>query len=176
MGACRAVASGFSRSSLCQAGPNPLELLVGAQANSWSYKLMKANARSNLRFIAFIVALLSFAILPAATATLRSIRSMTSARSDVGDTASQGFGVSDGGIAVGGSIGTGGSQAFTWTSYGGIVGLPNLAGRNHAVSNSANDNGVVVGTAATTLFSLVAGNVAEWCGFAVAVAAGRNAW
>jgi hypothetical protein len=33
----------------------------------------------------------------------------------------------------------GGSQAFSWTLNGGIVGLPNLAGRNHAVSNSAND-------------------------------------
>ena len=71
---------------------------------------------------------------------------------DAGDTASQGFGVSDGGIAVGRSIRTGGSQAFTWTLNGGIIGLPNLAGRSHAVSNSANDNGVVVGTAATTLF------------------------
>jgi hypothetical protein len=70
----------------------------------------------------------------------------------VGDSASQGFGVSDGGIAVGRSIRTGGSQAFTWTLIGGIVGLPNLAGRSHAVSNSANDSGVVVGSAATTLF------------------------
>ena len=60
--------------------------------------------------------------------------------------------MSHGGIAVGRSIRTGGSQAFTWTLNGGIVGLPNLAGRSHAVSNSANDNGVVVGTAATTLF------------------------
>src|SRR6266480_1054120 len=70
----------------------------------------------------------------------------------VGDTASQGFGVSHAAVAVGRSVRTGGSQAFTWTLNGGIVGLPNLAGRNHAVSNSANDNGVVVGTAATTLF------------------------
>ena len=53
---------------------------------------------------------------------------------------------------MGRSIRTGGSQAFTWTLNGGIVGLPNLAGRSHAVSNSANDNGIVVGTAATTLF------------------------
>ena len=30
--------------------------------------------------------------------------------------------------------------------------LPNLPGRSFAVSNSANDNGVVVGTAATTFF------------------------
>jgi hypothetical protein len=70
----------------------------------------------------------------------------------VGDDASQGFGVSRAGIAVGRSVRTGGSQAFTWTLNGGIVGLPNLAGRSYAVSNSANDSGIVVGTAATTLF------------------------
>src|SRR6185503_11129463 len=70
---------------------------------------------------------------------------------DAGDTASQGFGVSHGGIAVGRSIRTGGSQAFTWTLKGGIVGLPNLAGRSHAVANSAAPQ-IVVGTAATTLF------------------------
>jgi len=71
---------------------------------------------------------------------------------DAGDDASQGFGVSPGGIAVGRSIRTGGSQAFTWTVNGGIVGLPNLAGRPYAVSNSANDNGSTVGTAANSLF------------------------
>ena len=66
--------------------------------------------------------------------------------------ASQGFGVSTAGIAVGRSVqGTSASQAFTWTQGGGLVGLPNLAGRNHAVSNDANDSGIVVGTAATTL-------------------------
>jgi uncharacterized membrane protein len=70
----------------------------------------------------------------------------------VGDTASQGFGVSHGGIAVGRSLRTGGAEAFTWTLKGGIVGLPNLAGRSFAVSNSANDTGIVVGTAATTAF------------------------
>jgi len=71
---------------------------------------------------------------------------------DVGDTASQGFGVSRAGVAVGRSLHTGGSEAFTWTLNGGLVGLPNLAGRNYAVSNSANDTGSVVGTAATTAF------------------------
>ena len=45
-----------------------------------------------------------------------------------------------------------GSQAFSWTLGGGIVGLPNLAGRAYAVSNSANDNGMIVGTAADTFF------------------------
>jgi cell division septation protein DedD len=70
---------------------------------------------------------------------------------EVGDTASQGFGVSNAGIAVGRSIRSSGSQAFTWTLNGGIVGLPNLSGRNHAVANSAAPQ-IVVGTAATTLF------------------------
>src|SRR6266446_936379 len=69
-----------------------------------------------------------------------------------GDTASQGFGVSRAGIAVGRSLRTGGSQAFTWTLQGGIVGLPNLPSRSYAVSNSGNDTGIVVGTAATTAF------------------------
>jgi hypothetical protein len=70
----------------------------------------------------------------------------------VGDSASQGFGVSTTGIAVGRSIRTGGAQAFSWTQGGGIVGLPNLAARPFCVSNSANGSGVVVGTCATTLF------------------------
>ena len=70
----------------------------------------------------------------------------------VGDKASQGFGVSPAGIAVGRSLSNSGSQAFTWTINGGIVGLPNLAGRSFCVSNSANDSGVVVGTGATTVF------------------------
>lgn len=70
----------------------------------------------------------------------------------VGDTASQGFGVSGAGIAVGRSFQANGSQAFTWTLKGGIVGLPNLPGRSYCVSNSANDSGTAVGTGATTAF------------------------
>lgn len=69
-----------------------------------------------------------------------------------GDTASQGFGVSTGGVAVGRSVRTGGAQAFSWTQGGGIVGLPNLSGRPFCVSNSANNSGLVAGTCATTLF------------------------
>ena len=69
-----------------------------------------------------------------------------------GDDFSQGFGVSPGGIAVGRSLNNTGSEAFSWTFNGGIVGLPNLAGRSFAVSNSANDSGIIVGTAATTPF------------------------
>jgi uncharacterized membrane protein len=60
--------------------------------------------------------------------------------------------VSHAGIAVGRSVRTDGSQAFIWTLDYGIIGLPNLAGRSYAVSNSANDKGIVVGTAAITLF------------------------
>ena len=71
---------------------------------------------------------------------------------DVGDTFSQGLGVSTEGIAVGRSIRNDGSHAFSWTLNGGIVGLPDLAGRSYCVSNTANDSGSVVGTAATTVF------------------------
>ena len=113
---------------------------------------MKAKAPWNIRFTAITVALLAVATVPAAKAGPPEYQIYDIGVIDAGDTASQGFGVSHGGIAVGRSIRTGGSQAFTWTLNGGIVGLPNLAGRSHAVSNSANDNGVVVGTAATTLF------------------------
>lgn len=69
-----------------------------------------------------------------------------------GDTASQGFGVSVGGVGVGRSFRTGGTQAFSWTQNGGIVGLTNLTGFNYCASNGANDIGFVVGTCATTSF------------------------
>ncbi len=69
-----------------------------------------------------------------------------------GDSASQGFGVSPAGIGVGRSFRSGGTQAFTWTLGGGIVGLPNLSSRSYCVSNSANDSGTVVGTGSTTSF------------------------
>src|SRR3954447_25601369 len=70
------------------------------------------------------------------------------------DTASQGFGVSAGGVAVGRSFrpSNAGTQAFSYTHNGGLVPLPNLSGRNFCVSNAANDNGIVVGTGATTAF------------------------
>jgi hypothetical protein len=69
-----------------------------------------------------------------------------------GDSASQGFGVSTGGVAVGRSVRTGGAQAFSWTGAGGIVGLPNLAGRAFCVSNGANNSGLIAGTCAASLF------------------------
>lgn len=68
------------------------------------------------------------------------------------DDASQGVRVSPGGIAVGRSMRSGGSQAFTWTGSGGIVGLGELSGFSYCVSNSANDFGFVVGTCAQTFF------------------------
>ena len=113
---------------------------------------MKMRIISDLRCIAVAAALLCLAAVTPAVATTPQYQIYDIGVVDVGDTASQGFGVSHGGIAVGRSIHTGGSQAFTWTLQGGIVGLPNLAGRSYAVSNSANDSGDVVGTAATTLF------------------------
>lgn len=70
-----------------------------------------------------------------------------------GDVASQGFGVSDNGIATGRSFGNP-TQAFSWTLGGGLVGLPNLASppRPFSVGNGVNNSGVVVGTGATTSF------------------------
>jgi len=117
-----------------------------------SRRVMKTNAPWNVRSIAITAGLLAVAIVTTATAGNPQYQIYDIGVIDAGDDASQGFGVSHGGIAVGRSIRTGGSQAFTWTLNGGIVGLPNLAGRSHAVSNNANDSGVVVGTAATTLF------------------------
>lgn len=67
------------------------------------------------------------------------------------DTASQGFGVSSNGIAVGRSVRTAGAQAFNWTN-GSNSGLPNLAARPFCVANAASSATSVVGTCATTLF------------------------
>ena len=83
---------------------------------------------------------------------LRNIRSYDIGLVQAGDEASQGFGVSPAGIAVGRSLSNDGSQAFSWTLQGGLVGLPNLAGRSYCASNSANDSGIIVGTGATTAF------------------------
>lgn len=112
---------------------------------------MKANAPWNARFIAMIAGLLAAATLPAAKAGTPQYQIYDIGVIDAGDDASQGFGVSHGGVAVGRSIRTNASQAFTWTLKGGIVGLPNFAGRSYAVANSAEDQ-TAVGTAASTLF------------------------
>jgi hypothetical protein len=112
---------------------------------------MKTNAPWNVRFTAITVALLAVATIPAAKAGPPQYQIFDIGVIDAGDSASQGFGASTGGIGVGRSIRTNASQAFSWTQGGGIVGLPNLSGRNHAVANSA-AIGIVVGTAATSLF------------------------
>ncbi|MDX2148750.1 MAG: hypothetical protein SFZ23_14650 [Planctomycetota bacterium] len=67
-------------------------------------------------------------------------------------TTSQGFAASPGGVGVGRSVGSNVSTAFSWTRQLGITPLAPLAGRAHAVANGANDSGLVVGTASTTLF------------------------
>ena len=131
---------------------------------------MKIRTRSNITLIA-IAAALQCTLAVAAQANPHSNTSdghKTSGRQEptgspqyqiydigvvlAGDEFSQGFGVSPGRIAVGRSLNNTGSEAFSWTLNGGIVGLPNLAGRSYCLSNSANDSGTVVGTGATTAF------------------------
>lgn len=113
---------------------------------------IKIRFTSQARSIAMTAALLCVAMIATARATIPQYQIYDIGVIDAGDTASQGKGVSHGGIAVGQSLRTDGSQAFTWTLNGGLVPLPNLAGRSFAVSNSANDKGIVVGTGATTFF------------------------
>ena len=113
---------------------------------------MKIRITSDVRSIAVAAALPWLVVVMPAVATTPQYQIYDIGVINAGDTASQGFGVSRAGIAVGRSIRTDGSQAFIWTLDYGIIGLPNLAGRSFAVSNSANDSGIVVGTAATTLF------------------------
>ena len=130
----------------------------------------------NRRFIAISAALLWVAIISAATATTPQYQIYDIGVIDVGDDASQGFGVSHGGIAVGRSIRTGGSQAFSWTIKAASLGCRILRGAV-TQSRTARLTDLVVGTAATTLFGSesVAGHVAKWRGFPVTVAAGRDA-
>ena len=107
---------------------------------------------SNTFSSAIVAALLCVPIVPATSAPVPQYQIFDIGVVLDGDDFSQGFGVSPGGIAVGRSLNNTGSEAFSWTLNGGIVGLPNLAGRSFAVSNSANDSGIIVGTAATTAF------------------------
>src|SRR5580704_9950242 len=113
---------------------------------------MKTRITSNTFSSAIAAALSCVATIPATSAPVPQYQIYDIGVVQPGDTASQGFGVSRAGIAVGRSFQANGTQAFTWTLTGGIVGLPNLSGRSYCVSNSANDNGVVVGTGATTAF------------------------
>ena len=81
-------------------------------------------------------------------------------------TAAQAFGMSaDGRIVVGRSIAAQHS-AYTWTPGGGMVALPNLAGRNYAVANDVNNAGLAVGSSTTTAFGAGALPVV-WSGGAI---------
>jgi hypothetical protein len=113
---------------------------------------MKIRIRSKISSSIIAVALSCLAATTATSAPTPQYQIFDIGVVDVGDSFSQGLGVSPAGIAVGRSIRNDGSHGFTWTQNGGIVGLPHLAGRSFCVSNSANDNGVVVGTGATTVF------------------------
>ncbi len=113
---------------------------------------MKIRITSNTFPSAVVAALLFVSIIPATSAPTPQYQIYDIGVVDLGDTFSQGLGVSPEGIAVGRSIRNDGSHAFSWTLNGGIVGLPDLAGRSYCVSNSANDSGDVAGTAATTVF------------------------
>jgi len=66
-----------------------------------------------------------------------------------GDQWVQGNAASPLGLATGRSMGSG-NQAFLWSYDGGLVGLPNLAGRPFSVGNGVNDAGTVVGNGTTT--------------------------
>src|SRR5438876_9481575 len=113
---------------------------------------MKIRITSNIFSSAMAAALLCVPIIPATSAPVPQYQIFDIGVVDVGDTFSQGFGVSRAGIAVGRSIRNDGSHAFSWTLNGGIVGLPDLAGRSYCVSNTATETGMVMGTAATTAF------------------------
>ena len=113
---------------------------------------MKIRTRSKITVTTIAAVLSCVAAIPATSAPVPQYQIYDIGVVDVGDTFSQGLGVSTEGIAVGRSIRNDGSHAFSWTLNGGIVGLPDLAGRSYCVSNTANDSGSVVGTAATTVF------------------------
>lgn len=66
------------------------------------------------------------------------------------DTQAQGETGSPGGLAAGNSYGDGPTSAFSWSSDGGLVGLPSAPGRPWTQVGGINDTGAVVGTSATT--------------------------
>src|SRR5436305_4712413 len=113
---------------------------------------MKISFVYNRQSRAVVSVLICIGAVAAASATTPQYQIYDIGVVEVGDTASQGEGVSRAGIAVGQSVRTGGSQAFTWTLSDGLVPLPNLPSRSFAVANSANDKGIVVGTGAITFF------------------------
>ena len=66
------------------------------------------------------------------------------------DTQAQGETGSPGGLAAGNSYGDGPTRVFSWSSDGGLVGLPSAPGRPWTKVGGINDAGTVVGTSATT--------------------------
>src|ERR1700758_598394 len=76
---------------------------------------VKINVASNAQPSAVAATLLCLIAVPGAPATTPQYQIYDIGIVQVGDTASQGFGASHGDIAVGRSVRTGGSQAFTWT-------------------------------------------------------------
>ncbi|MFI4854764.1 MAG: DUF3466 family protein [Phycisphaerales bacterium JB065] len=68
-----------------------------------------------------------------------------------GDFASQGFGVSPGGVAFGRGFGSSNIPFFANPGQP-LTALPNLAGKPYGVANGANDSGMVVGVGANTSF------------------------
>ena len=107
--------------------------LVFIRVDSWLVEApMKIRITSDVRSIAVAAALPWLVAVMPAVATTPQYQIYDIGVIDAGDTASQGFGVSHAGIAVGRSIRTDGSQAFIWTLDYGIIGLPNLAGRSFA--------------------------------------------
>jgi len=70
-----------------------------------------------------------------------------------GDTTSSGLGISPNGTyASGFSSVSGANHGLRWTQVGGTVGLANLPGRSFITATAVNNNGVAVGTGATTFF------------------------
>jgi probable HAF family extracellular repeat protein len=64
-----------------------------------------------------------------------------------GDTSSVAFGINRQGDIVGWSNGPNGHRAFLYTDAGGMVALPGLSDRPHAIARRINDVGDIVGTA-----------------------------
>src|SRR5438477_7142499 len=112
---------------------------------------MRIRFRSNRQRIAATALLVCLVAVAAAHATTPQYQIYDIGVVEVGDIASQGEGVSHGGIAVGQSVRTDGSQAFTGTLSGGLVPLLNLPARSFAVANGRNDKGSAVGTGARTV-------------------------
>ena len=79
---------------------------------------MKCRSKCTVRFSVLAATLFCVVALPPARATTPQYQIFDIGVVQVGDEASQGFGVSPAGIAVGRSLSNTGSQAFTWTVNG----------------------------------------------------------